>query len=404
VKTKRKVSIIAGLAITLAAVVGLVAVSNGAAGRTTTKAAVPDWCKNIQGGLYCAKPVAKLPHFCGTKKISLALADGFSDNPWRQMTAAVAINEASQCPNITSWTHTDGQGNTQKAISDLKGLAAKGTNAIVDFPDAGPAMLPAIRSVFHEGSTIVPYRAKVGGQEGVDYSVFVGTNFYQDGVDWGTWMAKALKGKGNVAYLGGPAGTSQSRERSAGIKKAFAKYPKIKWIGLKPFEVTNWDSSVTARVLTALIAKYPKIDGIIADQDIPIVTSGAFQRAGRALPKVAGEDGNALGCAWNKLHKNGKKSTYQFSTNSAEPWNVRLAIRWAIAKAAGGKVDQPLVITDPKGRKHVVAKPGQKIVQNFVMDDSLKGVVFCTPQLPASASNGTSLTVKQTLRALKGGL
>ena len=365
---------------------------------------VPEWCKNIANGIYCAKPAATPPSFCGTKEISVALADGFADNPWRQMTTAAAINEASQCPNVKSWTHTDGQGNTQKAISDLNGLAARGIEAIVVFPDAGPAMLPAIRDAFKQGSAVVPYRAKVGGKEGVDYSVFVGTDFYQDGKDWGTWMAKALNGKGNVAYLGGPAGTSQSRERSAGIKDAFKDYPDITWIGQDPFEVTNWDSSLVAKVLSGLITKYPQIDGVIADLDVAIVTSGAFERAGRELPKVAGEDANAFGCTWKKMHADGAKSSFEFTTNSAEPWNVRLAVRWAIASAAGGKVDQPLVITDPDGREHVVAEAGSKMVKNFAMDDSLQGIVFCDPKLPPTASNGTSLDTEQTLEALKGGL
>jgi ribose transport system substrate-binding protein len=371
---------------------------------TASAAEAADWCKDIANGIYCATPASTPPGFCGTKEITIALADGFADNPWRQMTTAAAINEASQCPNVKSWTHTDGQGNTQKAISDLNGLAARGVNAIVVFPDAGPAMLPAIRDAYKQGSAVVPYRAKVGGKEGVDYSVFVGTDFYQDGVDWGTWMAKALKGKGNVAYLGGPAGTSQSRERSAGIKEAFKAYPDIKWIGQDPFEVTNWDSSVVAKVLAALITKYPQIDGVIADLDVAIVTSGAFERAGRDLPKVAGEDANAFGCLWKKMHADNAKSSFEFTTNSAEPWNVRLAVRWAIASAASGKVDQPLVITDPNGRQHVVAEAGSKMVTNFAMDDSLQGVVFCDPKLPPSASNGTSLTTDQTLQALKGGL
>ena len=64
-------------------------------------------------------------------------------------------------------------------------------------------------------------------------------------------------------------------------------------------------------------------------------------------------------------------------TTSAEQWNIRLAIQWAIASAAGGKVDQPLVITDTKGVEHIVANPGDKIVKNFVMDDSLKGIIYC---------------------------
>jgi ribose transport system substrate-binding protein len=98
-------------------------------------AAPPEWCSKIAGGIYCAQPEAKVPDFCGTKKIAVALADGFADNGWRQQTTAVGINEASRCPNVISWTHTDGQGNTQKAISDIQGLAAKGVEAIVVFPD-----------------------------------------------------------------------------------------------------------------------------------------------------------------------------------------------------------------------------------------------------------------------------
>ncbi len=84
------------------------------------------------------------------------------------------------------------------------------------------------------------------------------------------------------------------------------------------------------------------------------------------LPLVAGEDANGFGCEWNKLHADGKESSFQFMTTSAEQWNVRLAIQWAIAEAAGGKVDQPLVIKDTKGGEHVVANPGDKIVTNFV--------------------------------------
>jgi len=382
---------------------GLAALSTIIAG-VGPAAAAADWCKQIANGIYCAAPENPPPHFCGTKPVSVALADGFADNPWRQMTTASAINEASRCPNVTGFTHTDGQGNTQKAISDVEGLAAKGVNAIVVFPDAGPAMLPAIRDAHKQGSVVVPFRAKVGGKEGVDYNVFVGTNFYEHGLIWGKWLVDAMHGEGTVAYLGGPPGTSESTEKSKGLHDAFKGYPGIKWIGQDPFEVTNWDPSLMAKSLTALIARYPKINAVVGDLSIPILSSGAFPRAGRELPLVAGEDANGFGCEWEKLHANGAKSDYQFTTTSAEQWNVRLAIQWAIADAAGGKVDEPLVIVDSKGGKHIVANPGDKIVHNFVMDDSLKGVVFCDPSLPESAGNGTGLTKPQLLQALKGGL
>jgi ribose transport system substrate-binding protein len=129
-----------------------------------------------------------------------------------------------------------------------------------------------------------------------------------------------------------------------------------------------------------------------------------FQRAGRPLPYLAGEDANGFGCEWLKQKEADGEPDFQFMTTSAEQWNVRLAMQWAIASAAGGKVDQELVLTDTKGNEHVVAKPGDKIVTNFMMDDSLQGIIYCDPRLPESAGNGTSLTTEQTLEALKGGL
>ncbi len=366
--------------------------------------AASDWCKQIANGVYCAEPENPPPSFCGTKPVSLALADGFAANPWRQMTAASAINEASRCHNVTSWTHTDGQSNTQKAISDVQGLAAKGVNAIIVFADAGPAMLPAIRDAHKQGSVEIPFRAQVGGKEGKDYNVFVGTDFYIQGKMWGDWLVNAMGDKGTVAYLGGPPGASESIDKSKGLHDAFKGPPDIKWIGQEPYEVTNWDPSLISKALTALIARYPKIDAVVGDLSIPILTSNAFPRAGKELPLVAGEDANGFGCEWLKEHADGKQSNYQFTSTSAEQWNSRLAVRWALAEAAGGKVDQPLIIKDSKGGEHTVANPGDKIVKTFVMDDSLKGVVFCDPTLPESAGNGTGLTKEQLLTALKGGL
>ena len=45
---------------------------------------------------------------------------------------------------MTKYVYTNGQGNTQKAISDIHSLVAQGVTAIVDFPDAGKAMLPVL--------------------------------------------------------------------------------------------------------------------------------------------------------------------------------------------------------------------------------------------------------------------
>ena len=119
---------------------------------------------------------AETPSWCGPKQATLALLDGYGGNSWRQVTAASGAQTASLCPSITKYEYVDGQGDTQKSISDIKATAAKGTDALVVFGDAGPAVLPAITQVYKSGKIIVPYRVVVGGKEGENYNTFVGTD------------------------------------------------------------------------------------------------------------------------------------------------------------------------------------------------------------------------------------
>ena len=116
-----------------------------------------------------------MPSWCGSKKIKLGFTDGFGGNSWRLVTTAAARDEAKKCPSVTSLDYADGQGNTQKAISDIQGMVAKGVDALVVFPDAGKAILPALRSAYKAGVVTVPYRVTPGGKAGVDYDVFVDT-------------------------------------------------------------------------------------------------------------------------------------------------------------------------------------------------------------------------------------
>ncbi len=94
------------------------------------------------------------------------MTDGFGGNSWRLVTTAAAKDEAEKCPSVTSFEYADGQGDTQKAIADIQGMVAKGVDALVVFPDAGEAMLPALRTAYGAGVVTVPYRVDPGGEAG----------------------------------------------------------------------------------------------------------------------------------------------------------------------------------------------------------------------------------------------
>ena len=319
------------------------------------------------------------PSWCGPKKITLGLTDGFGGNSWRLVTTASARAEAAKCPSVTSLTYADGQGNTQKAISDIQGMVAKGVNALVVFPDAGKAILPALRSSYKAGVVTVPYRVTPGGKAGVDYNVFVDTPFAQAGENWGKWILKVLPKGGNVLMLSGPKGNSQGIDENKGLHKILDPSHKYKFIGEQPFEVTNWDPALSQKVLSADIAKYPKIDVIVSDFGPSLVGAlGEFKKSGRTIQALATSDGNVLGCYWQK--NKAANPTFKLYTVSTQNDHARLAIDWAVAIATGGKKPATTHFPSLVFEDSTTGKPNPVECKS-----NLPGDIYLSAQLPASA-------------------
>ena len=318
------------------------------------------------------------PSWCGPKKIKLGFTDGFGGNSWRLVTTASARDEAQKCSSVSSIDYADGQGNTQKAISDIQGMVAKGVDALVVFPDAGKAMLPALRSSYKAGVVTVPYRVTPGGQAGRDYNVFIDTPFASAGRNWGKWILKVIPKGGNVLMLSGPKGNSQGVEENKGLHQILDKTGKYKFIGEQPFEVTNWDPALTQKVLSAAIAKNPKIDAIVSDFGPSLVGAlPEFTKSGRTIPALATSDGNVLGCFWKAQYA--KNPTFKLFTVSTQNDHARLAIDWAVALASGGKKPASTHFPSLLFEDSVTGKPNK--VQCRA---NLPGDIYLSAQLPAA--------------------
>jgi len=324
--------------------------------------------------------------WCGPKQASIALADGFGDNTWRELTRYSAVTIAAQCPSITKYVYANGQGNTQKAISDINALVAQGTTAIVDFPDAGKAMLPVLTKAYQAGTIVVPYRVFPGGTAKQNYNAYLSTNFTSAGVLWGHDVATALNGKGNVVFLGGPPANSQSLAEYQGLQSVFKNYPGIHVIGQKPYNVTNWDPALTQQVMASLLSKYPKIDAVVSDFGTALAASfPQFQKAGRQIPVIATEDGNSLGCDWASMHTS--DANFKLFTVSSQTWMVEYAMRYAIALATQGKLPSSTVVPQQNYENSVTGSPNKPV---------------CDKTLPATAIMSSGLTPTQQQAALNG--
>jgi ribose transport system substrate-binding protein len=310
----------------------LVAVAVGAVSAAAATFASPTPAQEI-----ASSGIVNVP-FCGTKPITLAVLDGYGVNAWSQHSYAAVRSEAAKCKNVTV-TVAAGGGDLQKSIADISGAVAQGANAIVVIPDFGQSELPAIQQATKAGVKVVPWAASAGGTNGTDYVSYVDWLPQYAGTIWAQWMAGVLHGKGNVAYLGGPAGNPVGMDALANMVKVFKKYPGIKLItGNTGFAVTNWDPATAQKVTAALLAKYPKIDGIITNYGTDALAAArAFQAAGRKLVPVAGADANGLSCLY-------KKSGTALATVSTRNWLGRIAARKAIAAAEGLPNTEPSLL------------------------------------------------------------
>ena len=268
--------------------------------------------------------------------------------------------------------------------SDIQGFTAKGVTAMVVFPDAGKAMLPALRSAYKAGVVTVPYRVSPGGEAGKDYDYFVDTDFKQAGVLWANWLVKALKDKGNVVNLGGPAANSQSQDEYDGMMSVLKDHPGIKFIGQTPYNVTNWDPAETQKVVTGLLAKYPQIDAITTDYGNALASSfPAFQQANRKIPPIATEDANLLGCDYKRRR-----------TPARVPSLHRLVAELDVPSGRPGR----------RGQGHR-GYPKNMTAPQLAFEDSLTGKpnqVKCDTSLPADAFLSSKLTPEQTSCCAEG--
>lgn len=345
----------------------------------TTTLAVTALVASTFGGQAMAQDA---PSWCGPNKASVALLDGFGGNSWRQVTTTSAREEAMKCASVTSVEYADGQGNTQKAISDIKGMAAKGINALVVFGDSGPAVLPAVTEVFKAGTIVVPYRVDIGGKEGENYNKWIGASFVNDGENWGRWIKEILPDGGKLLFLSGPAGNSQGLDELKGLKNILDD--KYVFVNADPFEVTNWDPALTQQVLTAAISKNPDIDVIVSDFGPSLVGAlPAFEKFNVSIPALATSDGNSLGCFWTD--NQAKNDRFKLFTVATGNDNARLAMRWAVALATGGTVPEEQIFQAPMFENSVTGTPS---------------AVQCRADLPGSIYLSAEMTAEAQAKAI----
>lgn len=304
----------------------------------------------------------------GHGDLAVALADGFGENVWRQVTKMEFIVEALSYPNIAKIIYTSGRNDPTKAISDLRSLIAQKVNVIVVFADASTALLPTIKEATEAGVTVVLHNGTyVGGDAGKDYLTTVSENL----CDLGSGMIKAVaEGRGTdkatVVELGGTPGNGLSAGWQKCSDEEMAKHPGMTLLGKAD---TNWTQEGAFQAMSGFLAQNDSVDGVVYEYaDGMRGGMRAWQEAGKD-PNVTvalRTDEQGLFCDWEKA----ANPNFKIYFASGHNFQSGIALTAAMMHLAGQEI--PTVVDVPFRFRPVV-----------------KGM--CDESLPLDASVSTRL-------------
>jgi ABC-type sugar transport system substrate-binding protein len=304
-------------------------------------------------------------------KYTVAMADGFGENVWREVTHMEYVLGALTYPEIGKIIYTSGQNNTQKQISDFRGLIAQKVNLIVGFPDAGPALLPSYREATKRGIIVVPYTSTPGGTPGKDYKSFVAEDLCQLGKNFAGVLNTQVK-SGKVVFLGGTPGNGLSKAWQTCEKPALNS--GIELVGTAD---TNWTRQGAAQAMSGFLSKYPDLKGISYEYaDGFLGGIQAYQAAHKALNVVLTlrTDEMGLFCTWKKIGNPNFKIFYSQGGN----FQSRIALTTGMMALSGQKV--PATVVLPMKMRQATAKtcnpkvPGQTAASTLVPDNVLQAM------------------------------
>jgi len=294
----------------------------------------------------------------GRGNLTVALADGFGENVWRQVTHMEFVMQAISYPDVKKIIYTSARMDPTKAISDVKSMIAQGANIITIFPDAGEAMLPAVKEATEAGILVVPYISPPGGNPGKDFLALVAENLCELGNQFVQYVAdNATSDPVHVVELGGTPGNGLSAAWQKCSEEKMAAHGKMKLLGKAD---TNWTQEGSFKAMSGFLAQNPQIDAVLYEYADGFRGGvRAYEAANRKLDLILSlrTDEQGLSCDWEKVNN----PNFKIFFSAGGTFQVRIALTSAMAKLRGQEV--PAVVDVP-----------------FKMKQVAKGM--CNPSLP----------------------
>lgn len=216
-----------------------------------------------------------------------------------------------------AWNSAGGDVSTQ--ASQVEQLINSGVDAIVIVPVEADSLAPQIAKAKKKHIPVVTVNTTLTRSSGLAATVL--PDDVKAGEQEMQMMADELDGKGNIAILQGPLGSSPELDRTRGIKNVLKKHPGIKVLAK---DTANWKRDQAVDKTKNWLSSFGgKIDGIVSENDdMGLGAAQALKERGEKLP-VVGIDGIEDGL---RAVKSGK-----FIGSSLQHGRIELAEGLAVA-------------------------------------------------------------------------
>jgi len=230
-------------------------------------------------------------------KLKVGLADGFGGNVARQIFKMEFILQALSYPEIGEIAYTDANLDTQKAISDVRSMAARDFDVIISYPDKGEALVPAYRAAMDQGAKVITWSGTKVGEPGKDYFTYSGPDVCAIASAWGTQFGKELPDGGDIAILLGAPGNTLDGLQEDCMKKTLPSN-----INIVARQGDAWSRDAYLKAMSAILAEHPHLDGVLGSYgDAFVGAMRAYEAAGipmDGLVTMHQSDDNPFLCAW----------------------------------------------------------------------------------------------------------
>ncbi len=270
----------------------------------------------------------------GDGPLTLAQADPFGGNTWRQFTKMNVILQALTHPEIGRYVYTDANLDLATYQANLRTLTAQGADVIVTINEFGPAAYAALTAAQRQGVVVTTYLGAMDDAPPTAYTTRVQYDLCATGRAMAETARKATATPGPVAYFDGLAGNPQDAKVKSCVADTGAETSFT--------EATDYTAAGTQRAASALIASGKPATAILYSyaNTVPSIVN-AYREAGKEVPAIISlTQSNAAVC------QRAEHPYPLYLTNSAN-WAARISVDAGVRAAGGAKVADSVVFPLP---------------------------------------------------------